>query len=190
MGPAGDLRGVASRDVAARRDVALGALARLDASDADWERTASPLSFVIVEALLQADAVTLGAITDPLRHAVVDISDDAAHGLELRGYLTALHSVAFEALERLPSPHEFAFAPESHSAQFLRALAPDRTLKSSELKQRLATSDSQLSRTGRALLGAGLVVQQRAGRTAMWELTPRGRQAVPFIDASRARNAR
>jgi DNA-binding MarR family transcriptional regulator len=96
----------------------------------------------------------------------------------MTGYLAALLSAIDLALARLPDRSEFALAEDSHARRMLEALNTERSLTSQELVGRLQTSDSQLSRVGRILLAAGLVVQRRAGRVAIWELAPRGRELI------------
>jgi hypothetical protein len=88
----------------------------------------------------------------------------------------------------VPDLVDFALAADSHARQFLSALYPDRALSSSDLKRGLHTSDSQVSGVGGTLLAAGLVVQRRAGRVAIWELAPRGRVLHPD-DEHRSRRA-
>jgi DNA-binding MarR family transcriptional regulator len=60
----------------------------------------------------------------------------------------------------------------------LRALEREGPQTSTQLRDDLATSDSQISRTGQQLLAHGLVSQRRVGRQALWELTPRGGELV------------
>ncbi|HEY4811703.1 MAG TPA: helix-turn-helix domain-containing protein, partial [Solirubrobacteraceae bacterium] len=92
-------------------------------------------------------------------------------------------------LERLPDPLAVEFPIDSHAAKALQALAVGKPLSSSELEKVLGTSPSQVSRVGRQLLGHGLVVQRRSGRTATWEITPRGRLVAPTPARSRRSRA-
>ena len=54
---------------------------------------------------------------------------------------------------------------------------------STELRQLLKTDETQVSRTGRRLLEAGLVSRRKVGRHVFWELTPRGRRALELAPA-------
>jgi DNA-binding transcriptional ArsR family regulator len=167
-----------AEDVVARRDVALEWLERADPAGGDWEQQLSPVLTVVVDALLHADTGTLRELAEPLRRAAVDLGEGPGEAREMHGYLIALLDSIRLALNRLPDPGDFALAQDSHAGQMLEALSRGVPLTSAELRERLGTSDSHLSRVGRTLLAAGLVVQRRAGRVAIWELTPRGRQVL------------
>jgi len=171
------LRRVDAKDAAARGEHAVELLDVLDARSGDWEVELSAVTAIVVDALLHADAATLDALAEPLRHAGVDVAGAKGHGREISGYLAALLSAVDVALERLPDPSEFALAEDSQAQRMLDAL-DERPLTSQELVERLQTGDSQVSRVGRTLLAAGLVNQRRAGRVAIWEATPRGRKLV------------
>jgi DNA-binding transcriptional ArsR family regulator len=164
--------------VAARRDVVLEWLGKLDPAQDDWEAALAPVTMTVIDALLAADAATLQELADPLRDALAGLFDDRGHAREIRGYLLGALAATRWGLRRLPEPADFEFASDSHAAQMLEALRLSTSLTSSDLSERLGTSSSQLSRVGRTLLARGLVVQRRAGRFAIWELSPRGRQAL------------
>jgi DNA-binding transcriptional ArsR family regulator len=176
-------------DVAVRRDVAINRLARLSPADEHWESIASPVAMTVVDALLHADVATLEQLAEPLRHAAADFSDSDEHGPEIRGYLLGLLSATRWALERLPDPAQFELLEDSQARRMLDALTTSASLTSQELRTQLDTGDSQVSRTGRMLLAGGLVVQRRAGRVAIWELTPRGRTLMDGNDHSRSSSA-
>jgi predicted transcriptional regulator len=144
----------------------------------------------IVDALVFADPETLQEVGDPIRDALAKLFNGAGHTREARGYLLAVLAMARLGLERLPDPHAVRLHPESHAASALAALADGGPLTNQELRDRLQTSASQLSRVGRQLLADGLVVQRRAGRTASWEITPRGRQAVHHKKSARRAGTR
>jgi len=165
-------------DVAVRRDVVLEWLGRLDPGSDTWETELSPVTMTIVDALLHADAATLQELTDPLRDALTELFEDQGHAREIRGYLLGALATTRWGLQRLPDPADVELANESHAGKMLEALRSGAPLTSSELQTRLKTSPSQLSRVGRNLLGRGLVVQRRAGRSAIWELSPRGYQIL------------
>jgi len=62
--------------------------------------------------------------------------------------------------------------------RFLSALADTSPLGSGELRERLGTDETQVSRTGRRLREAGLAERRKVGRSVSWELTPVGRRAL------------
>lgn len=163
---------------AARRDVVAKWLERLDVADDSWEATLSPVAMTVADALLTADAATLSELGDPLRDALADLFDDRNHAREARGYLLGVLALTRWGLQRLPDPAAVEIDRSTHQWNMLVALDRHERLSSSELRDSLQTSESQVSRTGRHLLASGLVAQRRAGRTATWELTPRGRQVV------------
>ena len=69
-------------------------------------------------------------------------------------------------------------APGTLAWRFLRALADASPLGSGELRERLDTDETQVSRTGRRLREAGLAERRKVGRTVSWELTAAGRRAL------------
>jgi hypothetical protein len=164
--------------VVARRDVVLEWLSNLDPEGDAWESTLSPVAMTVVDALLAADGATLQELTDPVRDALVALFDDGAHAREVRGYLTAMLAIIRWGLQRLPDPGATDIDRDTHAWKLLTALSDAPRLSSAELRERLRTNDSQVSRVGRQLLAHGLVAQRRAGRTAVWELTPRGHQLL------------
>jgi DNA-binding transcriptional ArsR family regulator len=178
------LRRVDPKDAAARRDHAVEQLELLDPASADWEIELSPVTAIVVDALLHADAATLDELVEPLRHAHVDLSDAQGHGGAITGYVAALLSAVDVALERLPDPSQFDVAEDSQAERMLIALSAQ-SLTSKEVMERLKTGDSQVSRVGRTLLAAGLVRQRRVGRVATWELTPTGRELLQRTTAKR-----
>jgi DNA-binding transcriptional ArsR family regulator len=183
----GGREGSVADDAAARHEVVVEWLANLDPGSERWESDLAPVTLTVVDALLHADAETLQEIADPLRDALAGLFAADGHAREIRGYLLgALASVRL-GLQRLPDPTDIELAADSHAGAMLKALETGAPLTSSELRDRLETSDSQLSRVGRNLLARGLVVQRRAGRRAIWELSPRGRQV---LGGARGRNRR
>ncbi len=180
----------ADGDVDVRRDVVEQRLQRLSAVDERWESVASPIAMAIVDAMLHADAATLETLTEPLRHAAADLDESELHGPEIRGYLLGLLSASRWALQRLPDPTQFELVEDSLARRMLDALGQVKAMTSAELRTKLDTSASQVSRVGRTLMAAGLVVQRRAGRVAIWELTPRGRTLVARDDRDAARLVR
>jgi hypothetical protein len=162
----------------ARREVVAEWLDRFDVTDDGWEATLSPVAMTVADALLAADAATLAELGDPLRDALADLFDDRGHAREARGYLLGMLALARWGLQRLPDPAAIEIDRSTHQWKMLVALDRHERLSSGELRDHLQTNESQVSRTGRHLLASGLVAQRRAGRTATWELTPRGRQVL------------
>jgi AcrR family transcriptional regulator len=62
--------------------------------------------------------------------------------------------------------------------RFLSELAETSPLGSGELRERLGTDETQVSRTGRRLREAGLTERRKVGRSVAWELTPVGARAL------------
>lgn len=176
------LRRTDAADTIARRDAALEWLDRLEATSEYWQTELSPVTSTIVEALLHNDAATLETLVDPLRQAANDVHDSAP---QIEGFLRALLDTTVLGLQRLPDPAEFELLEDSQAARILEALRHGSPRTSAELQTLVGTGPSQLSRVGRTLLAANLVLQRRAGRVALWELSPRGRQLLDRIDQRR-----
>ena len=68
--------------------------------------------------------------------------------------------------------------PGTLAWRFLSALTDTAPLGSGELRERLGTDETQLSRTGRRLREAGLAERRKVGRSVSWALTPGGRRAL------------
>jgi len=186
-GHTGDMSEAAASE---RRELASDWLTRLDASSERWESELAPVTMLAVDALLHGDARTLKEIGDPIRDALAGLFDGRGHAREARGYLLGVLALTRLGVERLPDPLAVEFPVDSHAWKALRLLAEGKPLSSNELQLRLQTSPSQVSRVGRQLLAHGLVVQRRSGRTATWEITPRGRLAVPEEPQGRRSRAR
>jgi AcrR family transcriptional regulator len=133
----------------------------------------------LVDALLERDGETLGAALDAMRdtHARTDGDE------ELAGWLDAAIAFAHWGLERTPSPVAVAQGTQAHD--FLSVLDGSAQMGSAELRRALETDETQVSRTGRRLLESGLVARSKAGRQVFWQLTPRGREALAQVPASR-----
>jgi AcrR family transcriptional regulator len=126
----------------------------------------------LVDAVLEADAETLGAALDALR----DARARAGGREQLLGWLDAAIAFAHWGLERVPSPSGVARGTQAH--EFLTTLDGSPQLGSAELRRLLETDETQVSRTGRRLLDSGLVTRRKVGRQAFWQLSPRGRRAL------------
>jgi DNA-binding transcriptional ArsR family regulator len=163
---------------AAHRDVITACLDHIAVTDGRWEAGLSPIAMTVVDAMLHADAAALEEVVEPLRLAIGDLATAEDFGPEVRGYLLGLLSATRWALDRLPDPTELQLVADSLTGRMLTELVERGALSSQELRERLDTGHSQLSRVGNTLRAAGLVSQRRAGRQAIWETTPRGRQAL------------
>ncbi|MGI8428079.1 MAG: hypothetical protein ACR2OB_01955 [Solirubrobacteraceae bacterium] len=173
-------------DVEVRREVATRWLGRIDTESGKWQTDLAPVTMTLVDALLHGDAGTLQELADPLRDALATMFEDQGHAREIRGYLLGVLEATRWGLRRLPDPGDIEFAKETHAWQMLDCLGHG-PLTSSDLKEQLGTSDSQISRVGRNLLARQMVVQRRAGRVAVWEITARGRQAMEYAANGNAR---
>lgn len=177
MHPPAPTQAADEQEAGARRDVAARWLGRLDPASEEWQADLAPVTMTLVDALLQGDARTLQELADPLRDALADLFEDTGHAREIRGYLLSALEATRWGLRRLPQPSDIEFLKDTHAWQMLTALL-DGPLTSAELRDRLGTSDSQISRVGRNLLARGLVVQRRAGRVAIWETNALGHQTM------------
>jgi AcrR family transcriptional regulator len=126
----------------------------------------------LLDAVLEADAETLGAALDALRDARARAGEEE----QLLGWLDAAIAFAHWGLERVASPVGVARGTQAH--EFLTMLEGSPQLGSAELRQLLETDETQVSRTGRRLLDSGLVTRRKVGRQVFWQLSPRGRRAL------------
>jgi AcrR family transcriptional regulator len=146
-------------------------IARLD----DDARRREAVALGLADAVLERDRETLAAVLEALRDARAR-ADDA----DLAGWLDAAIAFAHCGLERAPS-HAGGVAGGTHAHEFLRALGGRPHVGSGDLREALGVDETQVSRTGRRLLEAGLVTRRKAGRQVFWALTPRGRQALADV---------
>jgi DNA-binding MarR family transcriptional regulator len=163
----------------------LAQLATAPEENAQTDRELSALAQVVVDALLDLDAPALESLVAITREQLAVTVIDGQHR-EVAGWMKAYLAMARWALSRLPSREELALRGNTQAWRFVSELAGEVTLTSSDLRERLDTGESQVSRVGRELLARGLVVQHRAGRTATWELTPRGRALFKELSAGEA----
>jgi DNA-binding MarR family transcriptional regulator len=160
------------------RSAAWRQIAELDPHMDGWEAQLSGLTMVLVDAVLALDADTLESLGDPIRDRLAQLAGETRAEREMHGWLKAWLATARWTLQRLPSDDENALRHNTQAWQFLDALWSDPNQTSTDLRRAIGTGESQVSRVGRDLRARGLVTQRRAGRTAIWELTPRGRQLV------------
>jgi AcrR family transcriptional regulator len=139
------------------------------------------MALEIVDSIVAGDAAGLG---ETLRKLRVARPEDGS------GATAALMSITQWALERLPAATESELVAHGTQAwRFLAALR-DGSQGGSELRGLLGVDDTQVSRTGRRLLDAGLVTRRKLGRRVTWELSPRGRGALGSAPDSPRRQAR
>lgn len=132
----------------------------------------------VVDAVLAGDAPALQSALAAVRERRRDLLG-AAPDSEALGALEALASLLAWALERVPTPADDDLLAEGTvAARFLAALAGRRAVGSAEIRERIGTDVTQVSRAGRRLLDAGLVVRTKVGRSVSWALSPRGRRAL------------
>lgn len=146
-------------------------LRRIAALDGDPGR-ADAVALGLVDGVRAGDRETLAAVVDALRDARARAAGDPL----LSGWLDAAIAFAHWGLERAPSPA--AVAPGTQAHDVLRILDRSPQMGSEELRRLLGVDETQVSRTGRRLLEAGLVTRRKVGRQVFWQLTPRGRQAL------------
>ena len=142
------------------------------------ERALDAVALGLVDALLERDDHALASALDGLRAALPSAQDRP----ELAARIDALISVAHSGVERLPSEPSVGRGTQAH--QFLAALTGTSQVGSSDLREILRTDETQVSRTGRGLLEAGLVLRRKVGRQALWQLTPRGRRVLEELPAA------
>src|SRR5690349_7987418 len=152
-------------------------IAAVDPGQAPSEERLDAIVLGLVDAVLDGD-------DEALRDALAALRELRARALEfeeerLLGWLDATISVTHWALERgTPAAGLEVVARGTQAWSFLEALDRKAPIGSGELRELLETDETQVSRTGRRLLEAGLVGRTRAGRNVYWELTPRGRRAL------------
>ena len=67
-----------------------------------------------------------------------------------------------------------ALDPQTVAARMLSMIDAKPGITSAEMTQQLGVDDSQISRSGRALIEHGLATKERHGRVRSWRSTPRG----------------
>ncbi len=161
---------------------ALERLRALESTAERWQTELSALSAGLADAIIHGDVESLEAVPERLRDGIAHMLEDTGHAREIRGWLLGLLALTEWSLQRLPSRAELELADDTQGHRFLGELErAGGSLTGAELRERLGVDDSSLSRTGRKLLGRGLVTQRRLGRSARWELSPRGRQLLRHV---------
>jgi len=146
------------------------------------DRWASAVSRWVIDASLLADTASLEAGFEVLR---------SAHG-RLRGDETArLNALVMLLAETtragLDRARQYRVAealdPNTRAAQMLLLMAGTPGITSSEMSSQLHAADTQISRSGTALIERGLAVKTRHGRERSWRLSPRGEIAVERLQS-------
>ena len=103
---------------------------------------------------------------------------------EDRGRLLALIDVAKWGLERvMPLDMLVEFEVSSHAHDLLRAISDNPGITNTRLEEEFELDAAQVSRLGSRLELSGVARKRRAGRYNLWEITPRGVQALGILDA-------
>jgi AcrR family transcriptional regulator/DNA-binding transcriptional ArsR family regulator len=160
-----------------------GALVRrleeLDPARAPDQARLDALGVGLVDALLNADGAALERALEALRGLRARAVAAEAPSERLQGWLEAALGFAYWGVERLGSESGGSVVAEgTHAWEFINALRETGRAGSTELRELLGVDETEVSRTGRRLLEAGLVSRSKVGRQALWALTPRGRHVL------------
>jgi AcrR family transcriptional regulator len=158
-------------------------IAEIDPARAPAAERLEALALGLVDAVVDADGATLqrmlAALRDLRARALPADGDVPASRERLLGWLDAMIAAAHWAVERMgPESALGTVAQGTRAWSFLQALEGQAQVGSDALRELLQTDETQVSRTGRRLLEAGLVGRRKAGRRVYWELTPRGRRVL------------
>jgi hypothetical protein len=150
---------------------------KLVAADPDSaDRWAAAVSNWMVDASLLADACNLHDALETLRSAHVELScRPAPETARLDGMITALAETARASLDRARQAQlAETLDPQTVAARMLLMIDAEPGVASAQMKEDLGIDDSQVSRSGRALIERGLAVKDRHGKQRCWRCTPRG----------------
>jgi len=145
----------------------------LEESPAGAGRQLNALGMMITDASLDADEAALAEAHDGLQWLYRNHEEQDP---EFRGRLQGLLDVTQWALRRLPSRLQLSLAPTGHAARFLVAVIQRPGLSNQEIAARIEADETEVSRVGRRLLAAGVVMRRKEWRRNIWDATPRGRQ--------------
>jgi predicted NBD/HSP70 family sugar kinase len=145
----------------------------LEESPSGAERQLNTLGMLITDASLDADEAALAEAHDGLQWLY---RDHERQDPEFRGRLQGLMDVTQWALRRLPSRLQLSLVPTGHAARFLVAVIQTPGLSNQEIAARIDADETEVSRVGRRLLAAGVVMRRKEWRRNIWDATPRGRQ--------------
>jgi AcrR family transcriptional regulator len=154
-------------------------LRELDPATPPDDARVEALGMGLVDSLLAADRASLETALEALRGLQARAVAAEAADERLQGWAEAAIAFVYWGVERLgPDSDSSAVAEGTHAWEFIRALRAADRLGSSKLRELLGVDETEISRTGRRLLEAGLVSRSKIGRQAFWALTPRGRQVL------------
>ena len=138
------------------------------------DRWASAVGHWLVDANLLADADNLHTGLEILRSAQARLQPSGPTA-RLEAMVSVLADTARSALDRARQTRLAEnLDPGSWAARMLVAVVAERGITSTEIVNKLRADESQISRSGRALVERGLAVKARHGRTRGWSATPRG----------------
>lgn len=138
------------------------------------DRWASAVGYWLVDASLLADTDNLQAGLEILRSAHARLRP-TGQTARLEAHLTLLAEVARAGLDRArQSQLAENLDPASWAARMLVAIDEAPGITSAEVVRALGADDSQVSRSGRALIERGLAIKTRHGRVKGWRASPRG----------------
>jgi AcrR family transcriptional regulator len=159
-----------------RRDALARRLEAIDPAGTPEEARLEAFGLGLVDAVMAADTPALAAALEALRGLRARALGAEAPSERLLGWLSAAIAFSYWGLERVSSESAPAgLAEGTHAWAFIQTLRDSDRIGSAELRERLDVSESEVSRTGRRLLEAGLVTRGKVGRQVFWRLTPRGR---------------
>jgi DNA-binding MarR family transcriptional regulator len=135
---------------------------------------ASAVGYWLVDANLLADADNLHLGLEALRDAHTRLPPGGPTS-RLEAMVTVLAETVRASLDRARQARLAEnLDPNSWAARMLVAVADEPGVTSTEIVKRLCADESQISRSGRALVERGLAVKTRHGRVKGWSATPRG----------------
>jgi hypothetical protein len=145
------------------------------------------LAMLLVDSTLDGDEPALDFAFEQLQQhygASRRQSASSAEEAEDRGRLLALIDVAKWGLERvMPLDLLVEFEVSSHAHYLLRAIAHNPGITNTRLVDEFDLDPAQVSRLGSRLELSGMARKRRVGRYNLWEITPRGVQALGILDA-------
>lgn len=138
------------------------------------DRWARAVSCWLIDASLLGDTESLHAGLEVLRSAHVRLRP-VGPTARLEAMVAALAETARAGLDRARQT-ELAqtLDPDSWAARMLTTIDGQPGIISSMIAKELDADESQVSRSGRALVERGLAVKTRNGRSKGWRVTPRG----------------
>jgi DNA-binding MarR family transcriptional regulator len=144
------------------------------------DRWAGAVGRWVADASLLADDGALHAGIEALRSAHAGlVNRDAPGAVRLDGMVTAFAETAHASLDRIRQQQlADTLDPSTLAARMLVLIADKPGITSGALSWTFSVGDSQVSRTGRALVERGLAVKSRHGKERYWRLTPRGAAAA------------